>query len=526
MKYIIALFFLLCSTFILLAENVYSQWNHDITREFEIPDILDVESSESHLYVLSESEGLVVFRAYEESLQWLYSSTGMQRRGNQLHADIRFAYLYGNGRRLTVIEPTSVLGVYSSTVLPEAPLSTRRIGNNLYIVMQNGNLASLSLETPESVDSSPTPVDPDRLANRTVNDLATDENRILYVLSDNSIVDVYRFSTSDDALNHEQSVELDSTIDKIFFTGSELIGANSSGDIFLIDSDGQTRRQNNVEEQAVKLSFWNDEVVVRTSDNRLWIGTLGDELTNWKQNIRAGNHFTINKNHLYVSEANSLFPVIASLDSGVPGTSNADAGADRFAIKQIETVTVPFPKPLLLPLEIEGYDGDVSGITFSTESSLNNIRTRGNSLAWQPGASDTGRHQIEVTATTPSGKSALMQFTVDVRPFNAPPRFTPTRAQTLAADEEFELEISAFDPDGTHPDLIRYLGVDLPSGASLNEQTGMFKWEPSIRQVGIHKFRVIATDQFGAAASQEFELRVVEVEEGEEPELDNLIDSQ
>ncbi len=524
MKYILAVSILLLSLFALHCEDAFSQLNHDISNEFEIPDILDVESSHSHLYVLSESEGLVVFRTYEDSLQWLYSSKGMQRRGNQLHADIRFAYLHGNGRRLTVIEPTSVLGVYSSTVLPEAPVSVRRIGNDLYVAMQNGQLVSVSLETPQSVDTDPLPVDPDRLENRTVNDLATDENRVLYVLSDQSFIDIYRYNSSNDELIHDGEVELSNSLNKIFFTESELIGSNNEGDIFLIDSNGNTRHQINVESPVKKLGYWGNEIVVRTENNVLWIGNPDGEIIKWKENERAGNHFTINKDRLLVSESNSLFPVIRTSDPG--RSTGAGDEADRFAIKQIETVTLPFPKPLILPLEIEGYAGDDSNITFSVESSINNIKVRGNSLFWQPGASDTGRQQIEVTATTPAGQSTQMQFTVDVRPFNSPPRFTPTRPQTIPADEAFEQQISAFDPDGTHPDLIRYLGADLPSGASLNEQTGVFRWTPTIRQVGAHTFRVIATDQFGAAASQEFELRVAEVEESEDPQIQNVIDSQ
>lgn len=508
--------------FIAYGTELSAQYNNDITRELEIPDILDVESSEAHLYLLSESEGLVVYRSYADSLQWLYSSTGMQRRGNNLHADIRFAYLFGDNRRLTVIEPTTVLGVYSSTVLPDVPVSVRRIGNNLYLVQQDGSFSSISLETPESVDSEPSPVDSQKFGDRTVNDLATDANRFLYVLSDNRLIDIYQFNSADDELVIEDSVELNEDIQKIFYAGNELIGTNNDGEIYLIDSDGQTRFQNDVEHSVDDLAFWNDEIVVRTENGHLWIGTLGDDLTHWKENERAKNYFTVNKNRLYVSEFSSLFPVnrISS-----ESAYQSDNDSESFSIEQIETVSLPFPKPLLLPINIRGYEGNISDVSLSIESSLENIQIRGNSLFWQPGASNTGRHQITVSATTPEGKSTQTTFTVDVKPFNAPPRFTPARAQSISADEQFELEITAFDPDGTHSNLIRYLGVDLPSGASLDEQTGIFTWEPTIRQVGNHQFRVIATDQFGAAASQEFEIRVLDIQEDESEETDNTNDS-
>ena len=511
--------FLTCST------KVSAQYNHDITREMEVPDILELESSEAHLYVLSESDGLVVYRAYPDSLQWLYTSTGMQRRGNRLHADIRFAYLYGDSRRLTVIEPTSVLGVYSSTVLPDVPVSTRRIGNNLYIVMSNGKLGSVSLQTPESVDREPTPVDPERFDSRSVNDLATDANRFLYVLSDNNQIDIYRFDSAEDQLMSEESVDLDTSVDKIFFAGSELIGARNNGDIFLIDSNGQTRLQNELGHPIEDISFWNDDAVIRSNDGQLWIGILGGDLTHWKQNERGGNFFTINKNRLYITEFNSIFPVLRSPDL-TSTDQQSETGNQNFAIEPIELITLPFPKPMLVPIEIQGYSGNLSDITLSVDSTLDGIKVRGNSLFWQPGASSTGRHQVTVSASTPGGKSTQTSFTVDVKPFNSPPRFTPSREQSLPANERFELKISAFDPDGTHPELIRYLGVDLPTGATLNEQSGVFTWEPTVRQVGDHQFRVIATDQFGAAASQDYNMQVIDVPDTDTEDIEYSIDSQ
>ena len=56
----------------------------DLSKQIEIPNIKNINSSDTHLYVLSESEGLVVFRTQSDSLHWLYSSTGMQERGHIL----------------------------------------------------------------------------------------------------------------------------------------------------------------------------------------------------------------------------------------------------------------------------------------------------------------------------------------------------------------------------------------------------------------------------------------------------------
>ena len=107
------------------------------------------------------------------------------------------------------------------------------------------------------------------------------------------------------------------------------------------------------------------------------------------------------------------------------------------------------------------------------------------------------------------------QDRVDVRAFNTPPRFSPVRVSNIAVNESFSLQIQAIDPEEPSSSLIRYLGVDLPEGASINEETGLFSWTPSPRQVGEFTFRVIASDQLGAASSQDITLTVLDISRGD-----------
>ncbi|HKJ34186.1 MAG TPA: Ig domain-containing protein, partial [Balneolales bacterium] len=97
--------------------------------------------------------------------------------------------------------------------------------------------------------------------------------------------------------------------------------------------------------------------------------------------------------------------------------------------------------------------------------------------------------------------------------FNQPPRFSPVHSMSLAVNQAFTLNFHAVDPDGTNRNLVRYLGVNLPKGASINEHTGQFSWTPNSQQVGKNTFRVIATDQYGAAASMTVNLTVVNVKQ-------------
>lgn len=494
------------------SSSAFAQFTHDFRHRMEIPEILNVHSSETHLYVLSESEGLIVFRAHGDSPQWLYSSTGMQQRGHIIDGDIRFAYIYGDNRRLTVVEPTSVLGVYSSTVLPARPLAVERISNNLYVAMGTNGFGKINLETPEAVDADVEYPFEQIFRDNRVQNLASDRNRTLYVLSNGNQIDIFSLSSDpdmEDQLEYVERVETERSIEKIFITDQELIGADRSGNIYLINSDGRMRQTAQVNSAVDKISIWNNHLVVRTSEGKLWIGEFGDSLTEWKSDPSAGNYFTVTENELWVSEFNSISPVV--LTSG-EGSTSGQAGSSELALQPIENITLPFPRPLILPIKLDnGYNP--SNVTFSYSSSFNNAKIRGNTFYWQPSATQTGRHRVTITATNSAGQNASQEFMIDLRPFNAPPRFSSARPITIPVNEQFEYQIDAIDPDGMDQELIRYLGVDLPNGARINEKSGRFTWSPNIRQVGSHTFQVIATDQFGAAASQDFEIRVIEIEE-------------
>lgn len=489
---------------------LHAQLNKDLGRQLEIPNLVNLQSSETHLYALSESEGLVVFRAHSDSLQWLYSSTGMQQRGHILESDIRFAYLYGDTRRLTVIEPTSVLGVYSSTVLPDVPKSAQRIGNDLFIALGNSGFGQISLETPESVDAG-TKI----ISENTALDLTSDGRQTVFVLEQGNRISIY--SIRDGEISLSEEVQVDQNLEKLFLVRGELMGSDNSGTIYMISSNGRTDQIANVESAVDKISTWQDRTIVRTETADIWVGDGTGNFNRWKSGNRAENYFTVTEGTFWISEYDKIFPIIESGNQQAIANSNSDSGT--FALKEIEDVVLPFPRPLLLPIEFEG---DISNddLSISYNASFNNAQIRGNTFYWQPSATQSGRHSVTITASLADGRTDSTQFVINLRPFNSPPRFSPSRPISIPVGETFDLDISAVDPDGMNQSLIRYLGVDMPNGAQINEATGRFTWNPNDRQVGEHTFRVIATDQYGAAASQDYTINVVELSAQTEDEED------
>ncbi len=492
------------------------QLNKDFSTAMEIPSVIAMESSPAHLYVLSDTEGMVVFRAHNDSLQWLYSSTGMEQRGNRVTADIRFAYLFGYNQRLTVLEPTSVLGVYSSTLLAAKPLDAKRIEQSLYLALGQRGLGRISLRNPAAVDSEAEMVAQTTLQNQNIIDLEVSGEQ-LFVLSANGKLFVFQKTDDDISLSDELSLLRD--IEQIFLLDETLIGSDAQGNIYEVNRSGELSKLGSINERIKKIRTWSDWLIIQGTSNRIWTSYRNRSPVLWKDDGDAGNHFTITKNQFWLSEYNQISRVVSSRQtaSSADATVNSPALPASLKLRPIEDQIIPFPKPLLLTIDLEN-DFPADQVQYAYQSDIESAKIKGNGFYWQPKADDVGQHRFKIVATASNGAADSTSFSVDVRSFNAPPRFSPLRPISIPVAEPFTLPIKATDPDGMHNNLIRYLGVDLPEGATVNEKTGMFSWTPTERQIGENKFRVIATDQFGAASSVDIAIRVVKTQKGSENE--------
>lgn len=480
----------------------------DYSFVMDIPSVKTVASSPAHFYALSETEGMAVFRSRPDSLQWLYSSTGMQRRGDQVIADIRFAYLFGDNNRLTVLEPTSVLGVYSSTDLPARPLDVKRISNNLYVALGEQGLGNLSLETPEAVDSTLTFAAQQKLGNQSVISLAGTNDR-LFVLTDNS--QLLQLDFEDNQLNPSRTIELSEEINKLFLISSTLYGSSDSGHIYEIAGDGDLSELGSIPEQVSDIVAWQDWLVIRGISNRLWTSYQNQKPQLWKEDRKAGNYIAVCKGQLWLSEYNQITKINASKAAASP-EDNDSASSDNsgsITLEEIQDITTPHSKSLLFPIRLQG-NSSAQNVQFTYQSpNIQEAEVRGQSFYWEPSSDDVGSHSVTIIASAQNGKTTTTSFDIHVRSYNAPPRFTPIRSISIPVGEDFSFPLNAVDPDGINKNLIRFLGVNLPKGATINESTGMVRWTPTARQVGENTFRVIATDQYGAASSVDVTINVV-----------------
>lgn len=495
---------LLLSVFLsVTAAHAQSTLIQDYSSVMSIPNVVAMEASSAHLYVLSKSEGLAVFRSYPDSLQWLYTSEGMQQRGSFIEADIRFAYLYGNSRRLTVLEPTSILGIYSSTILPEKPRSVARIDNQLFIALGDSGVGYLSLKSPEAVDSALQYIDSPEHNGKVLDVISHIAGGQLFVLTDAPSLLIFETDNEKPILSSD--IFLNRELEKLFIDEDKLWGADAAGNIYELGTSGIGKRLGSIGESVSELLFWREMLFIRGESGVIYTTTGNGRLEIWKDDETAGNFVTESQDKLWLSENDNITAILIDDESRLSRLQS------DFKIEEIQDVVLSYPEPLLLPLNIEG---DAAQAEFSYTSTVNNAQIRKNGFYWQPTVNQIGIHRFKIKAVSAEGRSDSITFTVDVRSFNAPPQFNPVRPVSIAVNEKFNVQYRAVDPENPESDLIRYIGVDLPQGAKLDEKTGEFSWTPSNRQVGESTFRIIATDKSGAASSMDVTLRVLDISRG------------
>src|SRR5690606_30695353 len=80
------------------------------------------------------------------------------------------------------------------------------------------------------------------------------------------------------------------------------------------------------------------------------------------------------------------------------------------------------------------------------------------------------------------GAKATLDVSIDVANVNRAP--VPAASdRLLLIGEQAQFQLAATDPDG---DVLTYQGIDLPDGATIDAQTGMFRWTPQPGQDGDH----------------------------------------
>jgi hypothetical protein len=478
--------------------------NSNAQSVLRVPSVQAITGSNTHFYVLSSTEGLVVFRASGDSLIYLYTSDALLRRGNKMRSDARFAYLYGNDSRLTVIDPTVSQALYSVAVLPAEPMGLARIGSRLYLAMGTSGLAVVSLSDPANMENTYEMVQARFGPGESAIDIVAQANRIFVLGSTGTI---YPFIVTSGTVSQEAPVATGFNAKRIFASNGSILLTTDIGNAIQWSRPSFPAEIATIGSAVTDAHLTSAGWVVRTEDARLWKieNSLENRVSIIRDNSSAGNYITINKGTIWISEFGRIstltemsFPLV---------TDSEEAPSNQIRISKVSDRNIPFPQPLLVSFTLD--EGSDQGISWYVRHSSRAVPVRGNALIWQPSSSEIGTNRFTVIASNSLGASDSLTFNVEVRQFNAPPRLTPTRPVSIPVDEEFTLQLVGIDPDGSDSDLVRYTGVNLPDGIVLDPQTGLLRWTPNDRQLGRHVLQIITSDQFGASMSNEVILNVI-----------------
>lgn len=460
-----------------------------------IPGIVAATASPTHLYVLSEYEGMVVYRTRPDTLQWLFTSEGMTNRGRQLSADTRFAYLFGSDTRISILEPTSLQGVYTSVYLPAKPKHAVRYGSVLFVNADNGGIYGIPLSNPADAERYDTLAIDGFMADGLTHMIAF--SRQILAVSGRQL---HFLDVIGNQLRLADSQRLQQEVTRLHDLNGILFASNSRGELFEVRSGGSLRNVLDVREPIETVYQQGNHYYIRAISGKAWVIHTDGRTIAHRPNPESGNHIALVNNRIWMSNHEQFGRVTVT-----------DAAGERPAstllkIKPIENQILLQSRPLLVALEL---DGDyASSVRFDAKSETATPIVRGNGLFWQPAQGQSGPHRITVTAISSNGQRDSTSFTVDVRTFNQPPRFNPLRPITIPVGEAYQLPIRAIDPDGLSQDHVRYVAYDLPSGSTLSERNGLFNWTPDMRQVGVHRFRVVATDASGASSEIQVQITV------------------
>ena len=169
--------------------------------------------------------------------------------------------------------------------------------------------------------------------------------------------------------------------------------------------------------------------------------------------------------------------------------------------------------PLSVHLDASDADGDA--LTFRTNATGAWMAAHSGHFTWTPQTADFGMNYIELAASDPAGGTDAVILAVNVTTVpNSAPEFGPMDPAGAYEHLQLRLDLAATDADG---DALAYsfAGYDpAPENATLDPDTGVFRWTPGETQQGRHVFSVLASDHRSDPVRRTVS---VEVEESNEP---------
>ena len=160
-------------------------------------------------------------------------------------------------------------------------------------------------------------------------------------------------------------------------------------------------------------------------------------------------------------------------------------------------------RQLLAHAEVQDPDHDEVSLTYRWKKNETVVKEGQESTLSVAGLTTQDVVDVEVTASDGSsnGTTTLSgRFTMS----NSSPTIVSSPSVS-AAGSTYEYQVQATDPDG---DPITYKLDEAPPGMIIGEQSGRIHWSVTPEAKGSHRIKVVAQDNKGGFAAQDFELSI------------------
>jgi hypothetical protein len=160
-------------------------------------------------------------------------------------------------------------------------------------------------------------------------------------------------------------------------------------------------------------------------------------------------------------------------------------------INQISDKSIDENKSLHFTLSAKDEDSD-DQLIYTIENMPENAQLDQNSgeFSWTPDYIQSGEYSLTAKVSDGAAESSTL-FKIVVNNVNNPPSLENEYSATITVEEKVEIDFKAKDLDN---DPLVYQSADLPAGATLDQNTGLFSWIPAENQTGTFKFTVKVSD--------------------------------
>ena len=147
----------------------------------------------------------------------------------------------------------------------------------------------------------------------------------------------------------------------------------------------------------------------------------------------------------------------------------------------------------LIEIPVSGFDPDGDDLFYFADNLPPGavFDPASQAIRWRPGGDDAGVYEDVSLHVSDGFVEASVRFEMVVANNNVPPVLAPIPDRVINEGDPVFLVLSASDDDG---DPLRYRSPNLPPGAFLDPNTGVFEWTPTFDQHGEFEFTLYADD--------------------------------